>query len=95
MIRNIVLVKLKPDVSEEQVERAENALLGMQMPGLLNLTVGRDAGLRDGNLDIVVVADLADEEAYRRYDADPEHNRIRREVMAPIVERMERIQYRV
>ncbi len=95
MIRNVAVFKVKPDASDAEVDRLCDALLGLQVPGLLNLSIGRDAGLREGNLDLALVADLADEEAYRAYDADPEHNRIRRELAAPIVERTERVQYRV
>jgi Stress responsive A/B Barrel Domain len=95
VIRNLVLAKLKPGITDDKVDRLVNELQGMQIPGMINLTVARDAGLREGNLDLVVVTDLDDEDAYRRYDQDPEHNRIRRDLVAPIVERVERIQYRV
>src|SRR5579875_3927865 len=57
--------------------------------------MGMDAGLRDGNMDVAIVGDFEDEDAYRAYDADPEHNRIRRELLAPIAERVERCQYRI
>lgn len=95
MIRNVVLVRLKPGVEEAQVERFTDAMLSLQLPGLINLTCGRDAGLREGNMDVALIADLEDEEAYRAYDEDPEHNRIRRELVAPIADRVERCQYRL
>jgi hypothetical protein len=41
------------------------------------------------------VAEFEDEAAYRAYDTDAEHNRIRRELLAPIAERIERFQYEV
>jgi hypothetical protein len=94
MIRNVVLVKLKAGAQPEQVERLSNELQGLQTPGLINLTVATNAGLREGNMDLVIVVDLEDEAAYKLYDEDPEHNRIRRDLVAPVVERMERIQYR-
>jgi hypothetical protein len=95
VIRNVVMVKLKPGTAPEQVERLINELQGMQIPGMAHLSVGTDAGLREGNLDLVIVVDLDDEAAYRAYDEDAEHNRIRRDLVAPIAERVERIQYRV
>lgn len=95
MIRNVVLAKLKPGVKDEDV-RSMVAVLGrMRTPGLVSISVGQDLGLRDGNWDLAVVTDLEDEQSYRMYDADPEHNRIRREVVAPLVERMERCQIEV
>ena len=41
----------------------------------------------------MLTVDLDDEQAYRIYDADAEHNRIRAEMFAPISERIERIQF--
>ena len=38
-------------------------------------------------------ARAADDDAYRVYDADPEHNRIRRELFAPISSSIQRIQF--
>ena len=95
MIRNIAMVKLKPNTAPDKVERLITELQGMQIPGMSHLSVGSDAGLREGNLDLVIVVDLDDEAAYQVYDEDPEHNRIRRDLVAPIAERVERIQYRV
>lgn len=95
MIRNVVVTKVKPGTTPDQVERAVNALLALQIPGVINISCGADAGLREGNADMAVVVDLEDEEAYRAYDADPEHNRIRREIIAPIAERVDRVQFRV
>ncbi len=71
------------------------ALRGVSTGGMLALTVGRDAGLRDGNAELGIVADFADEAAYRAYDEDAEHNRIRRELLAPILDHAERCQFRV
>ena len=93
MIRNVVLAKLKPGVSREQLDEMIETLRAMKTPGMISITAGRDLGLRDGNWDIAVITDLQDEASYRVYDADPEHNRIRREVIAPLVERIERCQY--
>jgi Stress responsive A/B Barrel Domain len=95
MIRNVVVLKARAGTRPEQLERIADAMLGLQVPGIVNISAGADAGLREGNLDLAVVVDLEDEEAYRAYDADPEHNRIRRELVAPVAERVERVQYRV
>jgi Stress responsive A/B Barrel Domain len=95
VIRNVVLLKLKAETPPEKVERLINELQGMQIPGLINISTGTDAGLREGNMDFVIVVDLEDEAAYRIYDEDAEHNRIRRDLVAPITERVERLQYRM
>jgi hypothetical protein len=95
VIRNVVLIKLKPGTPPEAVEGLRQALEKVDSPGRRSFSMGMDAGLRDGNVDVAIVGDFDDEDAYRAYDADPEHNRIRRELLAPIAERVERCQYRI
>lgn len=95
MIRNIVLLRLKPNTPPEHMRAFEAALRKIPFQGLRALTMGYDIGLRDGNMTYAVIVDLADEDAYRAYDAHPEHNRIRRELLAPVAERIERCQYRL
>ena len=95
MIRNVILVKFRPETTQEQVDALMAAVRALEIPGLIGMSVGTDLGLRDGNMSYAGVFDFEDEEAYRAYDRDEEHNRIRRELLAPIAERAERCQYRV
>ena len=95
VIRNIVLAKLKDGVDAKDVREMVATLRLIRTPGLVSISVGQDLGLRNGNWDVAVVTDLEDEESYRLYDTDPEHNRIRREIVAPLVERIERCQIEV
>lgn len=92
MIRHLVLMKLRDGVSDERFEEVRAALDALRFERRLAFTMSRDAGLREGNMDAALIADFPDEQAYRDYDADPEHDRVRRELLAPIVERMERCQ---
>jgi hypothetical protein len=93
MIRNVVVGRLRPDVSPETIEEALAAIVALNPDGCLDMRVGVDAGLREGNWSFSIVADFVDEGAYRAYDIDEEHNRIRREVFAPISEEIARIQF--
>ena len=94
MIRNVVVGRVHAGTSREDVERALAAIRALRVDGVAyELVAGRDVGLRDGNASYAITVDLADEEAYRAYDADAEHNRIRRELFAPISERIERVQF--
>ena len=95
MIRNFAILKLRSDVRPDQVDVLIEAMRRLRVIGMSGLIVHRDASLRPGNCDVLVVCDLEDEEAYRRYDSDEEHTRIRRELLAPITERAERIQVRL
>ncbi|MHA6796789.1 Dabb family protein [Pseudonocardia bannensis] len=93
MIRNVVVGRVRDGVAPAQVEQA---LRDLRVDGVeFDLLAGTDLGLREGSADYVITVDLADEQAYRIYDADPEHNRIHAELFAPISERIERVQFRL
>lgn len=96
MIRNVVVGRLKDGVDPSEIEPGLQALRELRVEGVdLDMRTGLDLGLREGNAHYVITADLADEDAYRTYDADPEHNRIRAELFAPISASIERIQFRL
>lgn len=96
MIRNIVLCRFTEGAAREAIDHAVRELRSLRVPGVdLALSVDLDLGLREGNADLVLVADLPDERAYRAYDEDPGHGRIRREVLGPLCSSIERIQIRV
>ena len=92
MIRNVVVGKLRPGVAHEDIENALDAIVALDPPGCLDMKVGTDAGLREGNWDFTITADFADVDSYRAYDLDDEHNSIRAELFAPITEDIVRIQ---
>jgi hypothetical protein len=92
MIRNVVVGKLRSGVAPEDAEKALDAIMALDPPGCLDMKVGLDAGLREGNWDFTITADFADVESYQAYDGDDEHNRVRRELFAPISEQIVRIQ---
>lgn len=94
MIRNVVVGRAADGVDPAEVESALQALRDLRVEGVtMRLVAGQDLGLRDGNATYVITGDFDDEDAYRVYDADAEHNRIRRELFAPISESIERIQF--
>ena len=92
MIRNIAVYTFKADTTQEQIDTLEAALKAIRIPGVTNIQMSRDLGLRPGNLGGALTCDLADEATYRVWDADEEHNRIRRELAAPIAEKVDRVQ---
>ena len=93
MIRNVVVGRVRPDVPREQVEEALAAILALDPPGCLDLRAGVDAGLREGNWSFSITADFVDEAAYREYDLEAEHNRVRRELLGPICADVVRVQF--
>jgi len=92
MIRNVVMVKLPAEHDREWAADLRNRFAALNCPGTLSYTIGPDMGLRDGNWSFAIVADFADEESYRAYDTDAEHNRLRAE-LATHAEQIARMQF--
>ena len=96
MIRNVVVGRLRPGIDPSEIQPALDAILAMRVEGVTyTVAAGVDLGLREGAASYAITGDFADEDAYRAYDADAEHNRIRREMFAPLSETVERVQFRL
>lgn len=102
MIRNVVVGRLRrtedPDQRAADLELLEQGLAGiaaLRLPGLMAMNVGSDLGLRDGGWTFAITNDWQDADAYRAYDADEEHNRLRREIFGVICEEIARVQFQV
>jgi hypothetical protein len=93
VIRNVVVGRVRPGVPREEIERALAALVALDPPGCLDMKVGVDAGLRPGNWSFAITGDFVDEQAYRVYDLEGEHNRVRRELFDPICDEIVRTQF--
>ncbi len=94
MIRNVVLVELKPGSDLSEVAAIQDGLRTLDCPGTMSYTIGNDLGLRDGNWSFAIVADFSDADAYRGYDEDLEHNRLRAR-LAPLAQQVARAQFEV
>jgi Stress responsive A/B Barrel Domain len=102
MIRNVVLGRLReaadPAQQAADAEMLKEGLAGMaalKLPGLLDMRAGADLGLRAGGWDYAITNDWADEASYRAYDADEEHNRLRREIFVVISREVARAQIEI
>jgi hypothetical protein len=92
MIRSVVLVQLIPGAEAEQVAAIQAGFRALNCPGTVSYTLGDDLGLREGNWSFAIVADFTDEAAYRGYDADAEHNRLRAQ-LKPLTSNLARVQF--
>ncbi len=102
MIRNVVLGRLRPSsdptqaaADAAQLDAGLEALAALGFPGLLSMHIGRDLGLREGGWSFAITNDWVDAEFYRAYDTDTEHNRLRREVIAPLCADIARVQFSI
>ena len=92
----IVLVAEQPGV--EAVAKSSSSAAAPRDDALAALIAQvREAGDLPPDLALLIdrIVDFPDEDAYRRYDLDEEHNRIRRELFAPISSEIRRIQFRL
>jgi hypothetical protein len=93
VIRNVVVGRLRAGTDPAVVRSALDAIVALPVPGLLDVRVGLDAGLRGGAWGFAITSDFVDADAYRAYDADAEHNRVRREMFDPVCEEIARVQF--
>jgi hypothetical protein len=95
VIRDVVVGRLRAGADTAVLDEALQGLLGLPLEGLVEMHVGQDAGLAPGSWDYVITADFADADAYRAYDADEEHIRLRRELLDAVSEQIARVQFEI
>ena len=95
MIRHVVMFRWHDDADPSAVERAleEVSRLPELIGTLRSFSVGRDAGISEGNFDLVVVADFDDRDGYRTYAQHPEHVRVGRDHLQPLAAERAAVQY--
>ena len=102
MIRNVVVGCLRS--AEDPSQQAADATLlqeglagiaALRFPKMIAMSVGTDLGLRDGRWMLAMTNNWQDAGAYRVYDRDEEHNRLRREIFALICQDIARVQFQV
>lgn len=93
MIRNVVVGRLRDAADGAALDAALDAIVGLALPGRVAVHVGRDLGLREGGWSFAITSDWVDARAYRAYDVDAEHNRVRAEMFGPICTDIARVQF--
>jgi hypothetical protein len=74
VFRQVISITWADGVSPEAKQAYRDALAGLrEIPELLALTFGDDAGHFEGNFDFVAVMDFADFATARRYVEHPRH----------------------
>jgi hypothetical protein len=95
MIGHIVAVKWNDRVSEELIAKFEDGLRALPaiIPELISYRFGRDLGLRQGNGDFAIIAQLASGDDVPKYLDHPAHQRVVKELLAPILAERTVIQF--
>ncbi len=96
MIHHVAVFRWRAGTAPEQIEAIERELA--KLPGLIpelrRYAFGPDAGLREGNADFAVVAEVDDEDAWRRYSEHPAHQRVLSDWIGPVLEERSAVQLR-
>jgi hypothetical protein len=101
MFRHVVMFKWNPGTPAETVKEVTDGLTacGRALAVTRSYTCGPDvqtagglAGAED-RFDFAIVADFDDEAGWRVYDQDPEHNRLRAELIRPLVAHRMTVQF--
>lgn len=95
MFRHVVLFRWAESATEEQKQRARDAVASLpgQIPEIRRFVFGSDAGLAEGNYDFALVADFAGEAGYRTYANHPVHQAVLRDVIRPVLAERAAVQY--
>jgi hypothetical protein len=86
-VRHVVVFRFHPGTAPDAVEALRSALADFApgLPEVLTYDVGSDLGVNPASWDFAVSATFADEAGYLAYRDHPEHQRIIRELVEPIV----------
>jgi hypothetical protein len=97
MIRHVVVFTWSADADAQRRAASVQALrrLRQDVGGMTSLVVAEDAGLSDGNGDVVLIADFPDAEAFYRYAQDPVHLSVIAEHIRPWLSARSAVQYQV
>lgn len=95
MVRHIVLLTLKPETTDEQRQAILDGLatLPERIPTIRSYSFGVDAGLNEGNADIVAVGDFDDRDGYLAYRDHEAHHEVIANCIAPVLASRTAIQY--
>ena len=87
MFRHVVLLRWMPEATADERFAVQTGLadLPARIPEIRNYEIGTDAGVNDGNFDLVVVADFDDVDGYLVYRDHPLHQAVIRERIQPIL----------
>lgn len=94
MLTHMVLISLRDDVTDEQVDALVAGLEALpgQIDAIEEYRVGRDMGLAEGNADVGIIARFASPEALRTYVDHPAHQRVVTELIRPVAASSTRLQ---
>jgi hypothetical protein len=89
------MVDLKPGVTEAQVSALRDALGAIPFERRRSFALRRDLNLVENSVDLVLISEFDDVQAYRDWAVDPAHRAVSAQYLRPIAERITRGQVEV
>jgi hypothetical protein len=95
MFRHIVLLTLTQDATEVSRQAILDGLATLpgRIPNLRTYTFGVDAGINEGNADVVAVADFDDVDGYLVYRDHEAHHQVINDFIKPVLASRAAVQY--
>ncbi len=97
MFRHVVMFRWRDGVDQSAVAAACAGLarLSGAVPQVRSLSFGADAGIREGNYDLVVIVDFEDADGYLVYVDHPAHVALIEDHLRPLLAERAAVQYPV
>lgn len=97
MFRHVVMMKLSEQAADKDAAAIVDSLRSLPavVPEIRAFSVGLDAGVSEGNFDLVVVVDFDDVEGYHAYSVNAEHQTVVAERIRPFLAGRSAVQYTI
>lgn len=95
VLHHLVMIHVADGTPDESVDAMVAALreLPSLIPSIESYSVGRDAGLREGNAAVGITATFEGADGWREYVDHPDHQRVISEHIAPISTARQSVQF--
>lgn len=95
MLRHVVMIRLAEDATEADITAIVDGLgtLPGLVPEIRSYSIGRDAGISDGNFSLVIVGDFDDEAGYQAYASNADHVAVITKYIKPFLVERSAVQY--
>lgn len=97
MVKNMVVLKLNEQATEERLAALEAALSALpgKIEHIRSYAFGRNLGVVPGTWDFGIVSEFDDEAGYLAYAEHPEHQHVVTEVLRPLIAERASVQFRI
>lgn len=95
MLRHVVMIQFTDETTDADIAAMVDGLAPMPdlIPEIRSYSIGRDAGISEGNFEMVIVGEFDDEAGYHTYASHPDHVAVIVEKIKPFIAQRAAVQY--